>query len=493
MRPALGIDVNRKIQLKLSEDAGADSYTCLVKKVKENLVALVISNRDKHNVNPAVGDRLFLLNEWEDDCWVTPVTLLQNQSFPLIILKVIEEPYSMIAGLSSAPPAPMEELDSIVEDHGPHDEDLITPVDVSEEPVIIPAGSEEEPTGSHEKHLSQGKEVDATDDLDPQENGVGIDEQVDEILEDIESIADSAEAGETGPIEPFEVDEEYLNIPDDEIADESPDTEDEQDAELEELSDSIEEIFGDPDDMAIVPDDSIDISDISDITDDAPENADTFQVEEKQEPLADEPEEIAPAMAVEPSGDEYDQEEKFNDHFVVFLTPIDREMVEDVMESIKSTGKKPSGEPEPGEDHSIDLPGGLDPSAIKIMETLSSHILNIEKTIEELKTNISSPFFNPLGEQTSAICVSISEKGMDVVIENRLEEKKDFLVSVDRPWRPDLKFTATVIVDSVEKTHGVDVAKMSFTAIHPQGISSINSYLAQGDQYFRILEKFRRA
>ncbi len=508
MRPALGIDVNKKIQLKLSEDAGAESYTCLVKKVKENLVALVISNKDKNNVNPSVGDALFLLNEWGDDYWTTPVTLLQNQSFPLIILKVIQEPYSMISGSPISPPAPIEEIDSIAEDHGADDKGLITPVDVSEEPIIIPAGSEEVPADGYEQHSSQGQEVDATDDLDPQENGIGIDEQVEEILEDIESISDNTEAEETVLMEPFDADSEYSRILDEEIEDESPDSEDAEDtqdagdmesSEDMEVGDNLEDIFGEPDDMAIIPDATIDISDISG---DETQNAETYAGADKDETSQDMPEELAPAadeiapMVVEGTGDEeepYDREGEFRNDFVVFLTPIDREMAEDVMESIKSTGKKPSDESDQAKNYSIDLPEGLDPSAKKIMETLSSHILNIEKTIAELKTNISSPFFNPLGEQTGAICVSISEEGMDVVIDNRPEEKRDFLISVDLPWRPALKFTATAIVDSVEKIHGVDVARMCFTAIHPEGISSINSYLTRGARYFEIIEKFHQA
>lgn len=488
MRPALGIDINKKIQLKLSEDAGAESYTCLVKKVKENLVALVISNKDKSKVNPPVGEKLFLLNEWDGDYWITPVTLIQNQSFPLVILKVVEEPYSVIGGVKAPPPAPFEEIDSIVDDYSAADNDLNTPVDVSEEPVIVPASptalEDVPPAQAYEKRWSQEKETEATDDVDPQENGLGIDENVTEKLEDLENVSINLETDETYPEEPLMVDDDDSQIVEDEILDESADVES---AKIEDIND---DILGDLNDMDIVPDNSIDISDLSV---DGEESAESYPDDDRQETPSDMPDEIE-LVAVERSGDDEAREPKggFNDNFVIFLTPIDREMAEGVMESIKSTGEKPSGEMEGEKEYAIDLPEGLDPSAKKIMETLSSHILNIEKTMEELKKNVSSPFFSPLGEQISAICVSLGNEGMGAILDNTPPEGSNYLISVERPWKPALKFTATAIVDSIENIHGVDVAKMSFTAIHSQGIASINNYLTHGAEYFELLDKLHR-
>ncbi len=140
--------VNKKIAFRLSSEPDEENHYCLVKKTKDSLVAVVVSNKDKNSLFLNIGDNLLFLSEREGETWVTPLKVAQNQSHPLIILHVEGEASPMAPGEETdheileepeelpPPPAPISEIE-LIDDDAPTEEyekvkdevDITEPID----------------------------------------------------------------------------------------------------------------------------------------------------------------------------------------------------------------------------------------------------------------------------------------------------------------------------------------------------------------------------
>ncbi|MDH5679721.1 MAG: hypothetical protein OEZ28_14040, partial [Nitrospinota bacterium] len=89
MKPSEFYSIDEKLLFSLSPDTDAEKYACLVKKFKESLMAIVVSNRDKDKIKLSKGDEIYLRKESQEESQVTPFRLIQNQSFPLLILDLV--------------------------------------------------------------------------------------------------------------------------------------------------------------------------------------------------------------------------------------------------------------------------------------------------------------------------------------------------------------------------------------------------------------------
>ncbi|VAX20489.1 hypothetical protein MNBD_NITROSPINAE01-271 [hydrothermal vent metagenome] len=117
--------VNKKIAFRLSSEPEGENHYCLIKKTKDPLIAVVVSNKDKNSLSLNIGDNLLFLSEQKGETWVTPVKVAQNQSHPLIILHVEGEASPMAIGEETdheiseepeelpPPPAPISEIELI--------------------------------------------------------------------------------------------------------------------------------------------------------------------------------------------------------------------------------------------------------------------------------------------------------------------------------------------------------------------------------------------
>jgi len=115
--PIENLAPNDKVLIGLSADVEEEFFTCLVKKTKNNLVAIVVSNKDKDRLDIDSVDTLYMFSEWDGETWLTPMRVAQRHSYPLLILSQAGESERLAQPASTAPPAPPEELESIDSDH----------------------------------------------------------------------------------------------------------------------------------------------------------------------------------------------------------------------------------------------------------------------------------------------------------------------------------------------------------------------------------------
>ncbi len=134
MKTAEQFIVGEKVTFRLSDNADGEDYTALVKKAKQNLLAIVISNRDKKNLHLDIGDNIYIYSELDGVTYLTSAKVVQNQSFPLIILDTYGDPvalpaldggpdYSVAEDETPFSPAPAMEIESIDDDHNSGAED----------------------------------------------------------------------------------------------------------------------------------------------------------------------------------------------------------------------------------------------------------------------------------------------------------------------------------------------------------------------------------
>ena len=110
MKPSEFYSTNEKLQFSLSEDVGAEKYVCLVKKFKESLMAVVVANSDKDKITLSRGDQIFLHKPENGGTNITPFKLVQNQTFPLIILDMVTPPEDDETLKGTIPGPVMEEI-----------------------------------------------------------------------------------------------------------------------------------------------------------------------------------------------------------------------------------------------------------------------------------------------------------------------------------------------------------------------------------------------
>ena len=87
--------VGQKINFGFSSNLEEGVHVGLIKKIKGNMVAIIISNRDKEKVKPGAGETLHFFPEKDGHQWDVVGEVTQNASHPLLILKFDNEPASV--------------------------------------------------------------------------------------------------------------------------------------------------------------------------------------------------------------------------------------------------------------------------------------------------------------------------------------------------------------------------------------------------------------
>ena len=80
---------NEKLSFSPANDSSGAKFRCLVKKSRQNLLAVIISNKDKYKVDIQLDDMLYLFDE-DGTNKRAAAQLVQNNSYPLVILKILE-------------------------------------------------------------------------------------------------------------------------------------------------------------------------------------------------------------------------------------------------------------------------------------------------------------------------------------------------------------------------------------------------------------------
>ncbi len=81
--------INEKISFSLANDPSEMRFSSLVKKSRQNLLAIIISNKDKSKVDMELDDLLYLYDD-NGEVKRADAQLVQNNSYPLVILKILE-------------------------------------------------------------------------------------------------------------------------------------------------------------------------------------------------------------------------------------------------------------------------------------------------------------------------------------------------------------------------------------------------------------------
>jgi len=185
-------------------------------------------------------------------------------------------------------------------------------------------------------------------------------------------------------------------------------------------------------------------------------------------------------------------EERFYDFFGLSVFPLDEETANDLSAAVRA-GEDPFkilAAESTGEDELI--PNGLDEPTRKAIENVLNKVTKLEETMLELQEAPHESRPAPLPEKIGAICLELGDSGMRVAMDEPVEAGRRVLVSVDRPWKPALRFNAVAMVDSSDEDNGLNVSDLRFSSISGGGAAAIGDYIDYGAEHFELLKKVSR-
>ena len=451
--------VNDKLTFRLYPELVAESYTLLIKKIKDNLVAAVVSNNDKNSVDPKINDEIFLYSEAGGGNWVTKTLVMQTNAYPLIILSIAEEPWAITPAPAIKPHAMLGDIESAEHSQPPavgvgkgnvvsgkftvksDDDDLTT----------MPSITIRELTAEHDRAQGQegirfgADELDTLPDIDTSDLEAELDADIEDTLQ--KRLRNFATEPEVENEEPS---------PEPLVSESASEPEEEED---------------DLSDMTIVKDRDMEIGDLEDDDDDAP------AVEKQAEPESleldiDEPQEAPEALEEEPTyavSVESEVEtasapEPFRDFFTAYLTPI-------------------------GSDGS-ELYGGFDtgvPLEVKVsLDALAKRIEKLEGALSSISGRPAEPVAKP-AVRSAVIIAELTEDGFKAVMDPAPAGGVLFTVEIDRPWKPSLFLKATAVAESSYIVNGVTLARFRFEDIDDEGLMAVRAYLDGRAGYYKTL------
>ncbi|MBI5816281.1 MAG: hypothetical protein HZB29_11805 [Nitrospinae bacterium] len=428
--------VNDKLVFRLSPEQSAESFTCLVKKIKDRLVAIVVSNKDKSRVNLAEGDTAYLFSDDGAAKWVTPLKLAQRQTFPLMIFTINGEPSRAQTGSVENPPAPMDQIESI-------DTDLGTPAE--EIPAVEVRAEDETP-----KETFDGKMADTEMDR--------LDEMVGVTIRELESSESPPKRQETMPWNPDML-EDISEIDTSEL-------EAELNADIEEaLAMEVEAGIAPPEPAA----EAHEYSNEDDLKDMRLVHDRSFELGE----LDTDQTTISPPKAEQPAGQE-----------------------EPGLEVIESGAPPVEMEYHPAPE----LMGGDDAYSVPAQPSEDLYVPESADGSEQPGTfhdyfGLALTWLDDKSGttiKTWGVCATLSPQGALIATDNMPPEGARGYIEVERAWAPRLKFSA---VGEVESSFGVDNAtfvKLRFTALSPEAVDSIRDYLENRMALFRAIRRIAK-
>ncbi|MBI4667119.1 MAG: hypothetical protein HY751_12005 [Nitrospinae bacterium] len=487
MSDGFKFEVNEKIQFRLTPDPGDEGYVCLVKKTKDNLVAIVISNNDKSRVTLDAGDDIYLFSESDGEQWITPARLNQKQSFPLVILGITGEPFS-ISGEArrKMPPAPLDEIEKIDEDLTV----LTAPEETESLEVEPPAPARGE--YSLDTQAEEPLDVDLEEDLsaipgitsqelskeeEPDNRQASIPMVAGVELEDLPEIDTSELEAELDA----DIESTLAGGPGDALNDEDsggPPLMGARDDDLESLD---EELSG----LEVNKDVSLDLGDIDDTTIIVPPPARERKRRVEPEPRP-EPEEEETAVLFVPEVRYTGAEQEFHDFFGLFVTPLGEQEAGKISAAV-GAGEEVS----PGLSDSV-ISGGLDPVTRQAFTVFTGRLERLEKALVQITGEDNTTPTASAAPRIGAVCARLGDSYIQAAMDDAPLTGGRFLIEVDRPWKPSLSFRAVAVAESSFSVNDVTLARFVFERLSPGAGDQIAEYLEKRKAYFNALASLVR-
>jgi hypothetical protein len=451
--------VNEKLTFRLFPDPAQESYTLLVKKLKDNLVAAVISNNDKNSVQLNINDEIYIFSEADGGKWVTRTLLMQMHAYPLVILSIAEEPLPL-TNLEQKPHAPVGDTEFTGEAQA------LAPNNGQNQAVAGQGGanSEEDDDLASVPGVTI-KELAAEPERAPGQEGIRFGADDLDSLPDIDTSELEAEfnADIEDTLEKRRI--SFTTFPDmgkDEVALQEPLTSGIPGGPEEE-----DDISG----MTIEKGGSLEIGSLDE------EDETELAVEERAEPELLEVDVGEPIGEPEPLGEESlyvptdetedetpSEPESFHDFFTAYLTPTGSDI------SQVSAG------------FDADVP----PEVKLSLDALT-------KRIERLEGALSSISGQP-AEAPATACVSmavvlagLTQEGFRAVMDDTPMSGERFTVEIERPWKPPLFLKATAVAESSLRVNDITLVRFRFEGLDDAGRMAVLGYLDGRAGYFKSL------
>lgn len=447
--------VNEKLAFRLYPELAAESYTLLVKKVKDNLVAAVISNNDKNSVDLKVNDEIYLFSETEGGKWVTKTLLMQRHSYPLVILSVAGEPWPLKPGLEKNSPAPHGYIESTE-----HADSSALGVEEEAEPLAVKGDENEDDLASLPGITI--RELNAEPERTPGQEGMRLGVEDLDSLPDIDTSELEAElnADIEDTLEKGRVSFASSHDIEDETAVAEPLTSGiEGESEEEDLSDMIIEKGAS---LAIGSFDEGDVPEpvVEKLV--APEPLKVDIGEPEEEPASREDEDVL--YAPETENDIHAAPEVFHDFFTAYLTPVK------------------DGEPPP-----VRLDSDVSPEIKMALGVLAERIERLEGALSSISASPLAAAPPMVSERVAVVLAGLTEDGFKAVMDEAPMSGERFTVDVDRQWRPPLFLKAVAVVESSFSVNDITLVRFSFEGLDESGRMAVRAYLDGRAGYFKSL------
>jgi len=447
--------VNEKLAFRLYPELDAESYTLLVKKVKDNFIAAVISNNDKNSVDMKVNDEIYLFSEAEGGKWVTKTLLMQRHSYPLVVLSVAEEPWAIIPQREGKSPSSNGDVESTEQADstavGAEDEagPMAVKGDENDDLASMPSitirelNAEPERTSGQEGMRLGVEDLDSLPDIDTSELEAELNADIEDTLEkgrvsfitshDIEDEAEVVAPLAAGtPAEPEEEDDlSGMTI---------------EKGGILAIGSLDEEKAAEPV-VAVEPWAGPEILEV-----------DVGAPQTEPEPLDKESLYIPEAENDFPAASEV-----FHDFFTAYLTP--------------------AGD---GVAAPIGLDADLSPEVKRALGALTGRIERLEGALSSIS---GEPVTVPLtaSERIAVVLAGLTEGGFKAVMEAAPMSGERFTVEMDRQWSPPLFLKAVAVAESSFSVNDITLVRFSFKGLDEAGRMAVRAYLDGRAGYFRSL------
>ncbi len=493
--------IDSKAIFSLSSTPRAEKYTCLVKKIKENLMAVVISNRDKEMVSLSLGDEIFFFAERDGEAWIMGSKLIQDQSFPLIIVSITGEAEPYLVN-QNAPSDVSGEVESAENDHVVDSSEMETLEYTPDTREDADGWSDETPSNQFSKEDDllvnelKDEEIESMPEepvkpSGPEDEFYRIDKELEDIPDidtndlDAELEVDIERSLDKSPVDSLFTDDETPKEESQEPQAEQP---------PEHPPEQIDDIF---DEMEITEPAEVDLGDIDELTspkeglsDDAQELTEEDTTARQDELFAD---------GADDNGAIKTQNEFTEDFFGFSFLIIDSRAAERLEGVIikHSTAERTALDQaadleglDMGDDVPDNLKNAINTTLARVsrLESVVTHYLGHDMLSAEMSLGglNAEKAKKPLRK---AVCLSIDRAGALVALDKPLHDGTNVLMFVDRPWEKQLRFDAIAVVfESETSENGIHTAMLRFVAIHPDDAFLIDDYLS-GWSSFRLLLK----
>jgi hypothetical protein len=455
--PAEPFVVNRKVSFALSDEAVSGEYTGLVKKTKENLVAMIVSNKDKNAIAPAKGDHLYFPFDKAGERWMSVAVVVQNASYPLLLLHY-QETWPVIHfgedsdvspfGIDRDGGAHLGDVESaydepgLAADDGEADDDVVVaPVDERSGMLLEEADElTDAELGDAEPSVDVGPSADETVDIEPplpMADPLVDMPEVDDAELSAELEADLSEAMAAVAYRMDGVDDEELAF--------------EDDLEAMELGEDRSVEMGDVDEVDLTVTTPVDEV-ATPVDEEAAAQLVTMIGPDADAGMIGDPPSPAPVAGSVFEEPEVSEATRFNPPPLTGLEPTAMEFFP----------------------ISVDTGAGIDGGARRLDPAVAAMIDAMQRRIARLERSMSDtpPPIGPNG-----FCLALEETSMRVALPSGADMAAGDVVSfsVDHLWRDRLAFAGTGVVETAYAKNGVTVVAFSF-APTPEGSASIRAY-----------------